>query len=140
MNYLEHIAIFGEKYELYLIGIIILLPFLLSLFVLFGSDDEDGINDNINKSETDEEVNNGFAVLFEKKEKEKENGIANINNNDDLDISDLPIFENMKKLEMKKPDINIEIIEENDKIIKNINIKADEMDIEYQENNWKEGN
>lgn len=138
MNYLEHIAIFGEKYELYLIGIIILLPFLLSLFVLFGSDDEDGINDNINKSETDEEVNNGFAVLFEKKE--KENGIANINNNDDLDISDLPIFENMKKLEMKKPDINIEIIEENDKIIKNINIKADEMDIEYQENNWKEGN
>jgi len=138
MNYLEHIAIFAEKYELYLIGIIILLPFLLSLFVLFGSDDEDGINDNINKSETDEEVNNGFAVLFEKKE--KENGIANINNNDDLDISDLPIFENMKKLEMKKPNINIEIIEENDKIIKNINIKADEMDIEYQENNWKEGN
>ena len=138
MNYLEHIAIFGEKYELYLIGIIILLPFLLSLFVLFGSDDEDGINDNINKSETAEEVNNGFAVLFEKKE--KENRIANINNNDDLDISDLPIFENMKKLEMKKPDINIEIIEENDKIIKNINIKADEMDIEYQENNWKEGN
>ena len=95
MNYLEHIAIFAEKYENYLFFIIILLPFLLSLFVLFGSDDE---------------------------------------------ISDLPIFENMKKLEIKKPDINIEIIEENDKITKNINIKADEMDIEYQENNWKEGN
>ena len=136
MNYLEHIAIFAEKYENYLFFIIILLPFLLSLTVLFGSNDEDGINDNINKSETDKEVNNGFAVLFEK----KENEIANINNNDDLDISDLPIFENMKKLEMKKPDINIEIIEENDKITKNINIKADEMDIEYQENNWKEGN
>ena len=136
MNYLEHIAIFAEKYENYLFFIIILLPFLLSLFVLFGSDDEDRINDNINKNETDKEVNNGFAVLFEK----KENEIANINNNDDLDISDLPIFENMKKLEIKKPDINIEIIEENDKITKNINIKADEMDIEYQENNWKEGN
>lgn len=138
MNYLEHIAIFAEKYENYLFFIIILLPFLLSLTVLFGSNDEDEINDNINKSETDKEVNNGFALLFEKKEKENE--IANINNNDDLDISDLPIFENMKKLEMKKPDINIEIIEEDDKIIKNINIKADEMDIEYQENNWKEGN
>lgn len=123
MNYLEHIAIFGEKYELYLVSIIILLPFLLSLSVLFGSDDEDGINDNINKSETDEEV----------KLEKKENEITNINNSDDLDISDLPIFENMKKLEMKKPDINIEIIEENDKITKNINIKADEMNIEYQE-------
>lgn len=122
MNYLEHIAIFGEKYELYLVSIIILLPFLLSLSVLFGSNDEDGINDNINKSETDEEV----------KLEKKENEIANINNND-LDISDLSIFENMKKLEMKKPDINIEIIEENDKITKNINIKADEMNIEYQE-------
>ena len=133
MNYLEHIAIFAEKYENYLFFIIILLPFLLSLTVLFGSNNEDEINDNINKSETDKEVNNGFTLLFEKKEKENE--IANINNNDDLDISDLPIFENMKKLEMKKPDINIEIIEENDKIIKNINIKADEMDIEYQENN-----
>lgn len=129
MNYLEHIAIFGEKYELYLIGIVILLPFLLSVSVLFGSNDEDEINNNINKSETDEEVNNGFAVLFEK----KENEITNINNNDDLDISDLSIFKNMKKLEMKKPDINIEIIEENDKITKNINIKADEMNIEYQE-------
>lgn len=125
MNYLEHIAIFAEKYENYLFFIIILLPFLLSLTVLFGSNDEDEINDNINKSETDKEVNNGFTLLFEKKEKEKENEIANINNNDDLDISDLPIFENMKKLEMKKPDINIEIIEENDKIIKNINIKED---------------
>lgn len=113
MNCFEKIAIFGEKYELYLVSIIIVLPFLISLIVLFGSDDEDGINNNINKSETDEEVN--------------------INNNDDLDISDLPIFENMKKLEMKKPDINIEIIEENDKITKNINIKADEMNIEYQE-------
>lgn len=107
MNYSE---LFGH---IYLFRFIIVLPFLISLIVLFGSDDEDGINDNINKSETDEEVN--------------------INNNDDLDIFDLPIFENMKKLEMKKPDINIEIIEENDKITKNINIKADEMNIEYQE-------
>jgi hypothetical protein len=122
MNYLEHIAIFGEKYELYLVSIIILLPFLLSLSVLFGSDDEDGINDNINKSETDEEV----------KLEKKENEITNINNND-LDVSNLFIFKNMKKLEIQNPDISIEIIEKEDKITKNINIKADEMNIEYQE-------
>ena len=122
MNYLEHIAIFGEKYELYLVSIIILLPFLLSISVLFGSDDEDGINDNINKSETDEEV----------KLEKKENEITNINNND-LDVSNLFIFKNMKKLEIQNPDISIEIIEKEDKITKNINIKADEMNIEYQE-------
>lgn len=122
MNYLEHIAIFGEKYELYLVSIIILLPFLLSLSVLFGSDDEDGINDNINKRETDEEV----------KLEKKENEITNINNND-LDVSNLFIFKNMKKLEIQNPDISIEIIEKEDKITKNINIKADEMNIEYQE-------
>ena len=122
MNYLEHIAIFGEKYELYLVSIIILLPFLLSLSDLFGSDDEDGINDNINKRETDEEV----------KLEKKENEITNINNND-LDVSNLFIFKNMKKLEIQNPDISIEIIEKEDKITKNINIKADEMNIEYQE-------
>ena len=116
MNYSEP---FGQ---IYLFCFIIVLPFLISLIILFGSDDEDGINDNINKNETDKEV----------KLEKKENEITNINNND-LDVSNLFIFKNMKKLEIQNPDISIEIIEKEDKITKNINIKADEMNIEYQE-------
>ena len=60
-------------------------------------------------------------------------GFTQVNNNNDLDVSNLFIFKNMKKLEIQNPDISIEIIEKEDKITKNINIKADEMNIEYQE-------